>query len=216
MKRYARLPVLVLGVALGVATAVNAQTAAAKWSADAATGWDNSISGNINSGATGVLNGQSVVILKNSYEDVYGTGLHLRFGGGYMWNQYTELRGSFTFQSLDADLTPIGDIGASKLYAQYADYQSFGFDVGLRRYANIGSRLQPYGEGTLGLAFIDETDVKLVAPSVKSGTACTGLLDPERCICGKSRAKRAGRGARPWAPLLLLRSQPAGSLTDMP
>ena len=54
------------------------------WSVEFGIGWDNSISGNINSSGIGRINNQAVVILKNSYEDVYGTGLHLRFGGGYL------------------------------------------------------------------------------------------------------------------------------------
>ena len=75
-----------------------------KFSVEFGIGWDNSISGNINSSAIGSLNDQTVVILKNKYEDVYGTGLNLRFGGGYMLNDETEVRVMFTFQSLDADL----------------------------------------------------------------------------------------------------------------
>ena len=31
----------------------------------------------------------------------------------------------------------MGDIGASRLYGQYADYQSFGLDVGFRRYLDV-------------------------------------------------------------------------------
>ena len=48
-------------------------------------------------------NNQVAVVTKNSYEDVYGTGLQLRFGGGYMFKEDTELNATFTFQSLDAD-----------------------------------------------------------------------------------------------------------------
>ena len=40
------------------------------WSVDFGLGIDNSISGTVNSSAIGRLNNQSVVILKNSYEDV--------------------------------------------------------------------------------------------------------------------------------------------------
>jgi hypothetical protein len=125
----------------------------------------------------GRITNQAVVILKNSYEDVYGTGLHIRFGGGYMLDQVTEVRATFTLQSLDADLTPMGDIGVSRLYAQYDDYQSFGLDVGLRRYANLGAALKAYGEGTIGLGFIDETDVVLVAPQVNLGGNATDFYD---------------------------------------
>src|SRR4249920_3333562 len=95
------------------------------WSVDFGIGWDNGLSGHINSSGVGTLNNQVVVVLKKSYEDVYGTGLHIRFGGGYMLNESTEVTGTFTFQSLDADfITPMGDIGVSKLYGQYTDYQT--------------------------------------------------------------------------------------------
>ena len=147
------------------------------WSVDVGFGMDNSISGNINSSGIGRLNNQTVVVLKNSYENVYGTGLHFRFGGGYMLNPDSEVRVTFTLQSLDAELVPLGDIGASKLYAQYADYQSFGMDVGMRRYADLTPKVRAYGEGTIGLAFIDETDVILVAPSTNLAGNATDFYD---------------------------------------
>ena len=113
-----------------------------RWSVDVGIGFDNSISGNINSGAIGTLNGQAVVFTKNTYEDVYGTGFHLRFGGGYMLNEDTEVRACFTYQSLGADLARMGDIGLSNLYGQYDDYKTFGLDFGYRRYsrAALGPR----------------------------------------------------------------------------
>jgi Carboxypeptidase regulatory-like domain len=148
-----------------------------RWSAEFGLGFDNSISGNINSGAVGTINNQAVVITKNRYEDVYGTGLHLRFGGGYMLRDSTEVRATFTYQSVDADLTRMGDIGSSSLYGEYDDYQSFGLDVGLRRYAPVADRFQLYGEGTIGLAFIGETDVMLVAPGANLAGDATDFYD---------------------------------------
>jgi hypothetical protein len=148
-----------------------------RWSVEFGMGWDNSISGNINSSGIGTINNQAVVILKNSYENVYGTGLHFRFGGGYMIDDITEVRVTFTFQSLDADLTPLGDIGASKLYGQYADYQSFGMDAGFRRYVDLTPKVRAYGEGTLGIAFVDETDVVLVAPTANLSGNATDFYD---------------------------------------
>ena len=135
------------------------------WSLDVSVGWDNGIAGHINSSAIGEIENQAVVITDNTYEDVYGTGLHLRFGGGYALSPATELVGAFTFQSLDADqVTPMGDIGVSNLYGKYTDYQTFGLDVGMRRYAQFSTTFRLYGEGTLGLGFVDKTDVTLVAP----------------------------------------------------
>ena len=148
-----------------------------RFSADFAFGWDKGLSGNINSGAVGRINNQTVVILKNKYEDVYGTGLHLRFGGGYMLDARSEVRAAITIQSLDADLVQLGEIGASNLYGQYADYQSVGLDVGYRRYSEVRPALQSYAEATVGLAFVDETDVFLVAPQANLSGNATDFYD---------------------------------------
>lgn len=163
-----------------VASPAHAQSSKAPehpWSVDFGIGWDNSISGNINSGAIGVINNQTAVILKNRYEDVYGTGLHLRFGGGYMFTEDAELRVTFTFQSLDADLVRMGDLGPSNLYGQYADYQSFGLDVGYRRYLPLIETVHAYAEGTIGLAFVDETDLQLAAPLANLTGVATDFYD---------------------------------------
>src|SRR4051812_10246760 len=87
--------VLLLGTAMVAAAApAHAQTGTGSpWSVDFGIGWDNDIAGNINSSAIGTLNNQTVVILRNSYDDVYGAGLHLRGGVGYrLPNSTTELR----------------------------------------------------------------------------------------------------------------------------
>jgi hypothetical protein len=163
-------PAVVLALAaslLAAAPRAYAQTPTydSKWSFEAGIGWDNGIAGHINSSGIGEINNQAVVITSNTYEDVYGTGLHLRFGGGYALNDATEVTGIFTFQSLDADqVTPMGDIGVSNLYGRYSDYQTFGIDVGLRRYTSFTPTFRLYGEGTLGIGFVDKTDVTLVAP----------------------------------------------------
>jgi hypothetical protein len=169
----------ILIVLLFHATArAQSSTPESPWSVDVAIGWDNGVSGNINSSGIGQIQDQVVVITRNTYDDVYGTGLHLSFGGGYRLNPFTELRATFTFQSLDADfVTPMGDLGVSDLYAQYTDYQTFGLDVGLRRYANLTQTIRAYGEGTLGLGFVDKTDVTLVAPSANIMGQATDFYD---------------------------------------
>jgi hypothetical protein len=148
-----------------------------RWSFDVGLGWDNSLSGNINSGAIGKLNDQVTVVLPNSYEKVYGTGFHLRFGGGYLVDEVTEVRAVFTYQSLNADLTPMGDFGLSKLYGQYDPYRSFGLDVGFRRYFDAAPNVRPYIEATGGLGFITEIDVVLAAPSANLTERATDFYD---------------------------------------
>jgi opacity protein-like surface antigen len=155
---------LALALMLALASTAHAQTSDPKWSADVAIGWDNTISGNINSSAIGAINNQTVVILTNQYEDVYGSGLHIRVGGGYRVNANTEARVNLSFQSADSDLATLGDYGASPLYADYSDYKSTSLDVGLRRYGRVNTNLRPYIEGTIGLGWIDDIDADLVAP----------------------------------------------------
>ena len=156
----------------------NAQTANdPRWSVDVGIGFDNSISGNINSGAFGRLNKLPVVITKNTYEDVYGTGLHMRFGGGYMLDENTEVRGIFTFQSLDADLTTMGEVGSANLYGQYSDYQALTLDAVYRRYSRVSRNVRAYGEGTIGFGFVDKTDVILLAPAINFSRDATDFYD---------------------------------------
>jgi hypothetical protein len=170
---------LAMLAALGLAPAAQAQPSILdyRWSFDVGLGWDNSLSGNINSGASGKLNDQVVVVVPNSYSDVYGTGFHLRFGGGYLIDEISEVRATFTYQSLSADLTPMGDFGVSNLYGQYDKYKSFGLDVGFRRYFDMNPKVRPYLEGTFGLGFITEIDVVLSAPAANLTETATDFYD---------------------------------------
>ena len=146
------------------ASDLRAQTES-RFSLDLGVGIDVGVNGNVNSGAIGTLQGQAVAILPNSYGDVYGTGINIRVGTGYWLNDASELRAVLTFQSADADLVRLGDLGPSTLYAQYSDYQSAALDFGYRRYLKMTRRdLSVYGEGTLGIGFIDSLNVLLAAP----------------------------------------------------
>ena len=84
-----------------------------RFSLDLGVGIDVGVNGNVNSGAIGVLQGQAVAILPNPYGAVYGTGIDLRVGTGYWLNDASELRAVLTFQSADADLVRLGDLGPS-------------------------------------------------------------------------------------------------------
>jgi hypothetical protein len=157
---------LIVGVVSCAASSAAAQSAdESRFAFDVGFGVDVSVNGNINSGAIGRVDGQATAILPNAYGDVYGTGIHLRFGVGFSLDDESELRGVLTYQSADADLVRLGDIGPSTLYAEYSDYQTLGLDVGYRRYMRLPeSRVRPYAEATLGIAFIDAIDAVLAAP----------------------------------------------------
>jgi len=171
--------VVALTLLAGAADA-RAQTQAGEspWAVDLGFGIDIGVNGNVNSGAIGVLQGQAAAILPQPYGDVYGTGIQFRIGASYALNELSELRGVFTFQSADADLVRLGDLGPSSLYAQYSDYQNLTLDFGYRRYVPIEVRnLRVYGEGTLGLGFIDSIDVELAAPQSNAVFSSTDFYD---------------------------------------
>ena len=56
-----------IALTLAFSSVAHAQTNETKWSIDVAIGWDNSISGNINSSTIGTINNQTVVVLTNQY-----------------------------------------------------------------------------------------------------------------------------------------------------
>src|SRR5436190_24128910 len=93
-------------------------------------------------------------------------------------SEFSEVRGMFIWQSADANLVRLGDLGPSSLYGQYSDYVSFGLDLGFRKYVPLSNtKFRVYGEGTLGLAFIDEINVLLSAPQSNTVTDQTDFYD---------------------------------------
>src|SRR4029078_4975299 len=90
--RIARVAVVSVAafMLIGGASTAAAQTPAARsaspWLVAFGCGIAPSINGNISSGAIGTLQGQTTAVLPQSYGAVYGTGLDIRFGGGYMLN----------------------------------------------------------------------------------------------------------------------------------
>ena len=81
-------------------------------------------------------------------------------------------------QTADANLVHLGDLGPSNLYGQYSDYKTLGLDLGYRRYVPLTtSRIRVYGEGTLGIAFIDSINVQPAAPQANSIVDQTDFYD---------------------------------------
>jgi hypothetical protein len=154
------------------------------WFVDFGLGIGPSINGNINSGAIGTLQGLATAILPHSYGDVYGTGPEFRFGGGYMMNKDSEVRGMFVTQTADADLVRMGDIGPSSLYGQYSDYKSIGLDFSYRHYLAIPQvqGLRAYGEVGIGAAFIDRINCQFAAPQANVIVAGTDFYDASAAL----------------------------------
>ncbi len=148
-----------------------------RWTFDFGLGVEHTFSGNVNSGSIGTLNNQAVVVIPNSYGEVYGTGFQFHVGAGYLIDEITEIRGVFTYQSIQADLTTMGDIGVSKLYAQFSPYRSLTLDAALRRYLDVGAAggIRPYVEALAGIGFIADIDAELSAPAANMNRVKTAF-----------------------------------------
>lgn len=170
---------VLVGALLASMSTAGAQPAGeSRFVLDLGLGLDVSVNGNVNSGAIGRLEGQAAAILPQPYGDVYGTGLHFTFGGGYVLNEQSELRAVFTYQTADANLVRLGDIGPSSLYGQYSDYKSLALDFGYRRYIPLSdTKIRVYGEATLGAAFIDDINILLSAPQANIVVEQTDFFD---------------------------------------
>jgi hypothetical protein len=156
---------IIIALLCGVDARAQTTSDESRFVLDLGVGIDIPVNGNVNSEAIGTLQGQAAAILPQPYGDVYGTGIQLHFGGGYVLDERSELRGVFTYQSADADLVRLGDLGPSSLYGQYTDYKSLGLDFGYRRYMPLSSHdFRVYGEASIGVAFIDRISVLLAAP----------------------------------------------------
>jgi hypothetical protein len=84
----------------------------------------------------------------------------------------------FTYQSADADLVRLGDIGPSSLYGQYSDYKSLALDFGYRRYAPFSTdAVRLFGEATIGIGFIDRINVQFAAPQANLTLNQTDFYD---------------------------------------
>lgn len=169
---------LVVAVVCVPASAAAQSPADSRWSADVAVGWDNALSGDVLAAGIGTLNGVPVAIQSQSYDDVYGTGVLLLLGGGYLLDERNEVRGQFTYQRVGADLVELGLAGSSTLVATFADYQAYSLEAGYRRYfADRTERLRPYAGGTIGVAVVSEIDAALAAPEAGLTRYATDFYD---------------------------------------
>lgn len=161
----------------GAAAPASAQSES-RFVVDLGMGVSPSINGNVNSGAIGTLQGQAAAVLPNTYGSVYGTGVDLRFGGGYVLDKQSEVRAMFIYQSADADLVRLGDVGPSSLYAQYSDYKSFGLDLGYRRYVPLDSdAIRVFGEASIGAAWVGRINAQFAAPQSNLVFTSTDFYD---------------------------------------
>ena len=78
-------------------------------------------------GAIGSLQGLPLVLEKQKWDDVYGTGMLFNIAVGYAFDERSELRGAFTYQSTGSDDTlAIGTFRGGPLLASFDEVPCLG------------------------------------------------------------------------------------------
>ena len=118
------------------------------------------------------------VITKNRYEDVYGTGLHLRFGGGLLLDEISEVR--VDLHPAVARCRPDTDGRHRRrqpLRAVPTTIRASALDVGFGGTRTCRAASAPTARVRSAWGFVDETDLELVAPALNIGGTATDFYD---------------------------------------
>jgi hypothetical protein len=169
---------LVLFSSSFIATNAGAQTPESRWSAEVAVGWDIGLSGDFLAAGIGTLNGVPVVFQSQPFDQVYGNGVLWQFSGGYMLDEFNEVRAQYTYQHVSADVVNLGTAGAFSLVATFADYQASSIEAGARHYfATKNDRWRPYAGALIGVSIISEIDGVLASPQAGLARYATDFYD---------------------------------------
>jgi hypothetical protein len=172
------LPALVLVAFLFGSTVALAQTPLSPWRAEVSVGWDIGLSGDFLSAGIGTLNDVPVVFQSQPFDDVYGNGVLWQFAGGYMLNEFNEVRAQVTYQHVGADVVNLGTAGAFDLVATFDEYDAWSIEAGARRYfAAVRERWRPYVGGLVGVSIISEIDGVFASPQAGLARYATDLYD---------------------------------------
>ena len=159
------LPALMFSAFVLTAGHASAQTAQSSWNGEVSVGWDLNISGAFLAAGIGTLDNKATVINAQSFGDVYGSGVHWQFSGGYMIDEINEVRAQLNYQGAGSDIVSVGTVNGTELVATFDDYKAWTVEAGYRHYlAPRNARLRPYGGATIGVAIINEIDGAFAAP----------------------------------------------------
>ena len=149
-----------------------------RWSADVAVGWDIGLSGDFLAAGIGTLNNVPVVFQSQSFDQVYGNGVVWQFAGGYMLDDFNEVRAQYSYQRVGADVVNLGTAGSTGLVATFDDYRASSIEAGARHYfAPRTDRIRPYAGALIGVSIISEIDGVFASPPAGIARYATDLYD---------------------------------------
>jgi hypothetical protein len=120
------------------------------------------LSGNVIEEAVGTIQGTPAVFVEQSYKNHYSDGLRLRFTGSYGLDYNKEAFATFAYGKSNGTERITGSVGGFPLYTRFSNGDAFDIEGGLRYYFLPEGPTRTYAAGTIGLRFLQSTDVTII------------------------------------------------------
>lgn len=136
-----------------------------QWSMSVKGGVTPDIDGALHLGGTGLVLGLPTSVESRDFADVYNNGFRVRAGLGYGVSRHAEVVGDFTYGRSEAEPISVGDVASLDLRADFADYQDWGLEGGVRWHFAPDAAVNPYVAGVAGFRWIDAIPSTFTVPA---------------------------------------------------
>src|SRR5512145_763958 len=136
-----------------------------KWSLALQGGTDLELSGNVHEAGSGQVLSLPTVVESRSFSDVYDPSFRGQLSLGYGIGERTEvfLRGSY--YKVSSETLQVGTVAGLSLNADFADYEEYGAELGLRHHFRMESRFRPYVALAAGARMLSELPSTFSVPA---------------------------------------------------
>jgi hypothetical protein len=140
-------------------------------------GVENSASGDLHEGGSGVVLGLPTSVQSRSFDDVYKRGFRFGAGLGYGVAENVEVIGNVTFGRQEAELLQVGTVAGLVLNGLFTDYKDVTVEGGLRLHLGAGNPIAPYVNLVGGFRRVEAIPATFSVPAAGVVLADTPFYD---------------------------------------
>jgi hypothetical protein len=174
MKQVLSAAILAVGVAApaaaqtqGVPVAVQGQNGVeGKLSFTIKAGLETHWGGNVHDAGSGTILGLPAEVESRNWNDAYDPGFRFSVGIGYGFSPRMEGIAAFSYGVMGAKEMEVGTVAGLPLEAQFADYEDWTLEGGVRYYFAPDRSFNPYLSGVFGIRNIDAIPGTFSVPDV--------------------------------------------------
>jgi len=163
--RKLTMTALVAGLLAAPQLAAAQEDVKGQWSISFKGGVAEALSGDVHAGGSGTVLGLPTEVQARSYRDVYDRGYGFRAGLGYGIAEKTELFGEFAWGRSKAGSLSVGNVAGLDLRAEFANYNSYGAEGGIRYHFMESGMVRPYMALVGGVKMIDAIPATFRVPA---------------------------------------------------